>query len=243
MGKFTYFLAFLLLAEISISNGAKLGGIGSPTAGRRRGNTFTPGMDTSINSNGRNLVIPSSRVNSLDPNNGKILLSRAEATPNQRLHPGGLADTRNKFAFVSIGNQGRSEDFMQQARWREGQKTPGNTNLENFKSSGQTIRSGLISRDSARRILSSSVPERLNEVTNTQRRMGFSPDVKNVDITKSYNQVGIRGPLLGQVKNELSANGVSQGTTYLGRRRSEPNIVYRPFLTIKPLPRMRNIGS
>lgn len=117
-----------------------------------------------------------------------------------------------------------------------------------FDANGQTIRSSEISFDLFIKIMISAVTEKdskertehVNFIREVLRNIGdimtdeirnefegeiFGFDhvgeVLNVDTTKSYNQFGVRGRILEELKPEVVENGVRKGLTH-GRSRSEP---------------------
>jgi len=243
MKNLTVFL-FLVLLVVSISQTGGFKFKGRRPQPRPRANSYSPGVDIPIHSNGRNLLFPRARSNSLDPHNGNILVTRAEANPNARLNPQGNQYNSNSMAFVSINNPRRSEDFMQQSRMRERKNKEHTSSQAKFDANGQTIRSGFVSHDLATRVLLESVPEKQKQVSANKKEPGLSSHVKNVDITKANNQVGIQGPLWDEMKNKMNENGIREGTTFFGRSRSEPINMLKSLNPFSPKnkPRKRNTG-
>ncbi len=71
---------------------------------------------------------------------------------------------------------------------------------------GYRIRTGYISNELARKIIRNSKPEK-DPTENRNRK----PDIINTDITKAYNQFGIRGHLAVQMGKEMKRYGVKVG--------------------------------
>ncbi|WP_264704064.1 hypothetical protein [Wolbachia endosymbiont (group A) of Volucella inflata] len=121
-----------------------------------------------------------------------------------------------------------------------------------FDAQGQTIRTGVISKDTAENVILQSMTEervdnseRIPYITfarkegeqyyvpkklSNERELLAYKRVKNVDVTKSYNQFGITGDTLVQFMKEIEENVVSEGLTYRKRSRSFPKYLERRML-------------
>jgi hypothetical protein len=181
---------------------------------------------TRINDGKRNIYIPPANKGGLIP------VYRAEGPTNQRLDAKvGLRYSKDQsinidkkalpdsMVWVSIGGPPqRTIDFMKQGRdtrigvykkeLEKGLITKAEFNeklaMEN-SGRGQTIRTGYISADLARKIIRSSRPEH-------GRLPGEkTPDVINTDITKAYNQFGVKGQLAVQMSDQMQKNGIREG--------------------------------
>ena len=160
-----------------------------------------------------------------DIKNALVPVYRAETGENQRFHKR-LGILERPFQsynmkeilplFISIGNPERTIEFMKQRRdqnvegWKKKfdareitrQKYEAQVKEEN---SGRraTIRTTFIPVALARKIVETAEPEHGSKFR--------VPDVINVDVTKSYNQFGIRGPVLQEFMKASKVFGVFDG--------------------------------